>query len=508
VFRVILSPSGQFFMLGTAFALAVAIVGIGAVRYRGTRNPSALFLTTGFAVLAANILLVIVWSGLYPAMQGAYQLRSLANVFSPPLAKTGREVLGWWFVGWLGAGTGLLVLRPWWDRRGRRPLDPKIAGAAALGITVLLDALVAVATRAAPGVNIPYNNPTDFNHAFLHGLTVFSVRTTTPGVVGWCLGIAAMIMVLAAAARLIRRPMAQLLAGLGASVAVIGLGFQLQRVDLATGLFRWVDLTFVAALALVFGAMLVDERTDHTRMRRATDRARAVMGGRAEIASMLGHEVKGPVATIRGLAATTLTHYERLSDAERREFLSLIEQESRKLLVTVDQASLGMKVDAHTLSFITHPTDLAVVVRDVLDGFDPGSHLLTFDAPEPAATATVDRKWLAEALRQLVVNAATYSPAQAPIRIVVRRLDGATAAIDVIDQGPGIPTDKREAVFEKFAAYRPPGYEDVAGTGLGLFIARGIARAHGGDIHFSDRPSGGTMLSIRLPTEGPTGGTA
>lgn len=496
-------------MLGASLALAVAIIGLGAVRYRGTRNPSALFLTTGFAVLAANILLVIVWSGLHPAMQATYRSHSFANFPPPPLARTGREVLGWWFVGWLGAGTGLLVLRPWWDRRGRRPLDPKIVGASALGMTVLLDALVAVATRVTPVATILYGESTGVNGTSVRrGLTVFSVRTTTPGAVGWCLGIAAMIMVLAAAARLIRRPMAQLLAGLGASVAVIGLGCQLQRVDLATGLFRWVDLTFVAALALVFGAMLVDERTDHTRMRRATDRARAVMGGRAEIASMLGHEVKGPVATIRGLAATTLTHYERLSDAERREFLSLIEQESRKLLTTVDQASLGMKVDAHTLSFITHPTDLAVVVRDVLDGFDPGSHLLTFDAPEPAATATVDRKWLAEALRQLVVNAATYSPAQAPIRIVVRRLDGATAAIDVIDQGPGIPPDKREAVFEKFAAYRPPGYEDVAGTGLGLFIARGIARAHGGDIHFSDRPSGGTMLSIRLPTEGPTGGTA
>jgi signal transduction histidine kinase len=174
----------------------------------------------------------------------------------------------------------------------------------------------------------------------------------------------------------------------------------------------------------------------------------------------------------------------------------------------VDQASLGMKVDARTLSFITHPTDLAVVVRDVLDGFDAGQHQLTFDAPDPSATATVDRKWLAEAVRQVVLNAATYSPARSPIRIVVRRVDGATASIDVIDEGPGIPADQREAVFEKFAAWRPAGYEDVAGTGLGLFIARGIVRAHGGDVSFSDRVREGTMLSIRLPTEGPAGGTA
>ena len=458
-------------MLGASFALAVAIVGLGAVRYRGTHNPSALFLTTGFAVLAANILLVIVWGGMHPEMRGTFATVGAAGFI--PSSRVGSEVLGWWFIGWIGAGVGMLILRPWWDRRGRKPMDPRLVAMVAVGATVVLDLLVA------------------------------SVRTAAPGPVAWVLAVLAIALLCVAGARSIGRAWVRLLPCVAALLAAIGIGLQLQRVTVATDVFRWSDLAFAIALALVFGALLVDERTDHTRMRRATDRARAVMGGRAEIASMLGHEVKGPVATIRGLAATTLTHYDRLSDAERREFLSLIEQESRKLLTTVDQASLGMKVDARTLSFVTHPTDLAVVVRDVLDGFEPGEHHLTFDAPDPAATATVDRKWLAEALRQLLLNAATYSPPASPIRIVVRQVDPGTASIDVSDEGPGIPEDQRQAVFEKFAAWRPAGYEDVAGTGLGLFIARGIVRAHGGDVHFSDRPREGTMLSIRLPTEGP-----
>jgi signal transduction histidine kinase len=483
---VTLSPPGQFFTLGAALTLALVITGLCAVRYRGTRNPAALFLTTGFAVLAANVLLVVVWRRLHPGM-GSQQAAQVSAT-AVPTFRAGRQVLGWWFIGWVGAGAGLLLARPWWDRRGRKPLDPRIVAGLAAASTFLLDMIVALVTRAAPAAT--------------------ALRTPGPGTAAWILGVVVVGLLIAAGVRSLRRPWASLFVCLAAFVGAGAAAAQLQHVTLASDAFRRIDFASVVALALVFGALLLDERTDRTRMRRATDRARAVMGGRAEIASMLGHEVKGPVATIRGLAATTINHYERLSDAERREFLSLIEQESRKLLVTVDQASLGMKVDARTLSFVTNPTNLALVVRDVLDSFDAGEHQLTFTAPDPAVTTTVDRKWLAEALRQLVVNAATFSPPRSPIKIVVRRANQATGTIDVIDEGPGVPLDKRETVFEKFAAYRPPGYEEAAGTGLGLFIARGIARAHGGDVRFADRPREGTMLSIELPIEGPTGGTA
>jgi signal transduction histidine kinase len=491
VFRVILSPAGQFAVLGASLAFTVAIVGLGAVRYRGTHNPSALFVTWGFAVLAANTLLVMIWSFAHPAARGPFPFPVYTNDFATDVVRAGRQAFAWWVIGWIGAGMGLLILRPWWDRRGRKPVDSRAVAVVAIAATAALDLLAALATKTAQSTT----------------RVVFSVRTASPVVIGWITALVAIVVLVAATARLVRRPPSQLLAGLGAGFAATSIGLQLQHVTIGTDLFRRADLASVVALALVFGAMLVDERTDHTRMRRATDRAQAVMGGRAEIASMLGHEVKGPVATIRGLAGTTIAHYDRLSDTERQEFISLIEQESRKLLTTVDQASLGMKVDARTLSFVQHPTELAVVVRDVVDGFDAGEHQLTFEAPEPAATATVDRKWLAEAVRQVLLNAAAFSPPRSPIRIVVRQMDPNTAAVDVIDAGPGIPRDQWETVFQKFAPWRPEGYEEAAGTGLGLFIARGIVRAHGGDIRFADRPSGGTMLSIQLPTGRPMEGT-
>jgi signal transduction histidine kinase len=104
-------------------------------------------------------------------------------------------------------------------------------------------------------------------------------------------------------------------------------------------------------------------------------------------------------------------------------------------------------------------------------------------------------------VRQLVSNAARYSPGGSPIEVSARR-DGATGVIEVSDEGPGIPADMRERVFEKFPNWRPDGYVDQPGTGLGLFICRGIVAEHDGEIGVVDGPGGGTMLRVRIPVEG------
>ena len=488
MFGLRFDPPAQQAVAAAFAVLAFAVAALGGVRYRGAKDPATLFVSAALLTLGLNAAILGLW---WPRVNpGASSSGWMLDPGGPGTA---------WLGGWLIAALCLVLTRPWWDRRGRRAIRPIPVFGATAAITALID-VISIVTHP------------DFIPFGISPLSSSYARPSGNGSVGgpgWVLAVLAFVVLVGAGVRLIRlRRGGSVLLAAAAFLGALGLLSSARTSTFATGSFAWVDVWPVLVAVLAFASLLVDQRVDTSRMRRATDRARAVMGGRAEIASMLGHEVKGPVATIRGLAGTTLTHYDRLSDDERREFLSLIEQESRRLLVTVDQTSLGMKVDAGTLLFDRHPTDLAVVVRDVLDGFDPGAHHLTFNASEPAATATVDRKWLAEALRQIVLNAATYSPPQAPIRIVVRVADKANASIDVIDAGPGIPSDRHEIVFQKFAPWRPAGYEDAAGTGLGLFIARGIARAHGGDVRVSERASGGTMLSILLPLEGPMEGTA
>ena len=236
------------------------------------------------------------------------------------------------------------------------------------------------------------------------------------------------------------------------------------------------------------------------RAARASARAKAVTQGRAEIATMVAHEMRGPVSTILGLAATTSAHYDRMSDEQRREFLGLIEQDSRRLLSTADQVSLALRIDARSLTFDFRIVPLAEVIREGIDEADVGAHSMEVDAPDDVSVSC-DRRWIAQVVRQLVENAAKFSPPDSPILIRASRQEG-QVMIEVVDAGPGIPADRRRGLFAKFPNWRPAGYEQQPGSGLGLFICEALVAEHHGGISIEGDSKGGTMLRVRLPVEG------
>jgi signal transduction histidine kinase len=226
-------------------------------------------------------------------------------------------------------------------------------------------------------------------------------------------------------------------------------------------------------------------------------------GDRRSVAATVArvtHEIRGPVSTLRGLVATTLAHYDRLTDDERREFLGLMRHEADRLEATVELVSLALRLDAGSLRFDVRSHDLAAVVRDGVEHAQTDDRPIAIEAPDEVP-ADVDAARIAVAVRQVVENAVRYSPPGAPVVVRVRR-DGSDAMIEVVDRGPGVPAERRGSVFERFTDWRPPGYEDRRGSGLGLFVTRAIARAHGGDAWVADDPAGGTMLTVRLPRRG------
>lgn len=464
-------------------AYAATVAWIAAARYRDTRDPHALFLATGLAVLATQALLFgVLWTQIDPLrfgssfIVGALGISNPDGAAIPPLA---------WQGGWVIAAVCFVLAMPPWDRRGRPPARP-VRVALWVGLAVLLLDLTLLIWQ-------PVMTPADYRAMLARSVPAAGML----GPVSWAFALGASALLFMGAIREHRARRAWT-----AAAFVVAIGLQaLVLVRPTEGLpaVQWGDLLQPAVLALIVGGLIVAQRVEASRARRATDRAQEIVGGRAEIASMIAHEVRGPVATIRGLAGTTLTHYDRLSDDERREFVDLIEQESRRLLSTVDQTSLALKIDAGTVTIDRQPADLSEVVREGVARVDVGDHPVTIGA-ERGLEFLIDRRYIAEVARQLVDNAAKFSPPGSPIGVIVRPTVGG-AEIEVIDAGPGIPSALREQVFRKFPGWRPTGYEEQPGSGLGLFISRGLVAEHGGEISIEEGPEGGTMLRVRLPSE-------
>lgn len=483
-------------LLAAGAVAAAAVAALAWAHYRGTRDPSALFLGVGFAALALQTGLFGVW---WPLARGPWPvgvtLGTSVGIYSPlPDAfGSGRALVPvyGWQIGWLVAAALFLLSAPWWDRRGRAPVRPAVVIASTAALLIVADLALASWYGRAPDV----------------GADVDVIALLAPdrhlAWWGWVAGVSAAAVLLAAAIRRwsrlsprASRPWLTTAFLLGIPVQVAVLVHPRQGSPTA----RRADLLQFAVPALAFVGLLMDQRSEASRMRRATDRAEDVLDGRAEIASMIAHEVRGPVATVRGIAGTSITHYDRLTEGEHREFLGMIEQESRRLLTTVDQMSLALKIDAGSLRFDLKPQDLADILRAGVAAVEPREHHVSVDAA-PGLTVSVDWARMVEVVRQIVDNAVKYSPPGTPILATIRR-EGGHAVIEITDRGPGIPAHERERLFEKFPDWRPPGYEAQPGTGLGLFICMGSVIEHRGAITIEDGPGGGTMLRVRLPVEG------
>jgi two-component system, OmpR family, sensor histidine kinase SenX3 len=480
------SPRLQVAVSAAAGAMALAVVALGGARYRTARDPHALFLTVGFAVIAAQSLVFGVWWPIHYGQDVGYAITvGTSTVLYQPLRSfSGLAPVYAFEFGWLIAGVCFIFGVPWWDRRGHRPIRGWLAGLIVGGIVLLVDRSFTVWYRRVPGLG-----------------DLSQIRTVAePGTLGWLLGIAAAAALLVAVWRELfrRREPPHPLIGVALAAAVaLPLG-AIRSPTQGLAYVKWADILQLILPAIAFAALLSAQRTETSRMRRATDRAEEVLGGRAEIASVIAHDLRGPVSSIKSIAASTIANYERLSDAQRIEFVALIDQEAQQVLGVVHQMSVALKVDARTLDLHPAGNELAAIVQLALAEAETRGHAVTVDDPQQVE-ADVDIRWLAEVVRQGIDNAAKYSPDGSAIRVSLMGTDDGPAQIEIVDAGSGVPLERRDQVFERFARWRPPGYEDVPGSGLGLFICRGIAREHGGDATLDVAPQGGTILRIRLP---------
>jgi len=235
---------------------------------------------------------------------------------------------------------------------------------------------------------------------------------------------------------------------------------------------------------------------------RDVTQVRALERTRRELVANVSHELKTPVAAIRGLLE--LMEDDSMPAEDRREFVRLMSAESARLQRLVEEQLQLARLDSGGLPLEREPMDLAATIRAtarpraVLAEREGVALCVEASSPVPMDG---DPARLEQVLLILLDNAARHTPPGGTITVQAH-VQGADAVMSVSDNGEGIAADAIDSVFDRF--YRADAARervDQQGAGLGLAIARGIVRAHGGDITVRSEPGRGSVFIVRLPRD-------
>ena len=225
---------------------------------------------------------------------------------------------------------------------------------------------------------------------------------------------------------------------------------------------------------------------------------------RAEFLGMVSHELRTPLATIKGSTTTLLSGSSDLDPAVVTQFHRIMDSQVDHMQDLIGELLDVARIETGSLSVSLAPVEVAEILDEARNRFFAGgdhSHRLQVDVPPDLPPVLADRRRLAQVLGNLLSNAARHSPPGSPITVSAVR-DGVHVAVSVSDQGRGIPSELLPRLFRKFArTARDNAGSDLAASGLGLAICKGIVEAHGGRIRAeSEGPQTGATFTFTVPS--------
>ncbi len=228
---------------------------------------------------------------------------------------------------------------------------------------------------------------------------------------------------------------------------------------------------------------------------------------RAEFLGMLNHELRAPLASIKGSTATVLGAPSDLDPAEMLQFFRIIDEQADHMRGLIRDLLDAGRIDAGTLPVAAEPSEVAALVDQARSTFlsGGGAHALLIDLPPDLPRVMADRQRMVQVLNNLLANAARYSPGSSPIRVAAAR-DGMHVALSVSDEGRGVAAESLPLLFHKHAGWDGGnGESESGGSGLrlGLAICKGLVEAHGGRIWAESGGVGqGTRFTFTIPVAG------
>ncbi|HEX9017255.1 MAG TPA: ATP-binding protein [Chloroflexota bacterium] len=222
---------------------------------------------------------------------------------------------------------------------------------------------------------------------------------------------------------------------------------------------------------------------------------------REQFISMAAHELKTPVAVMKGYAQALLKMGEVLPP-NGRKMLGAIDRGSDRIDRIVRDLLDISRFHVGELALVIQPVDLAAVVRAIVEKVALGlpKHRIRLSAPG-AALVMGDRTRIEQVVLNLLDNAAKYSPDGGEIEVRIDEVDLQTV-VSVTDHGLGIPLDKQGRIFERFFRAHVGTPQDFGGMGVGLYISRELIARQGGYVWFESKPGEGSVFHFSLPTAG------
>jgi signal transduction histidine kinase len=265
------------------------------------------------------------------------------------------------------------------------------------------------------------------------------------------------------------------------------------------GAFDPAEVELVTLLGRMVGSAVQNIRA-FAAEHRTVEELRRLSALRADFVSMVSHELRSPMASLIGSAQTLQARWRQLEPAQRDSFLALIGHETSRLSALVDDVLDTSRIEAGTFSYSFDDVDLGGLVLDSVAAAEHSADDVQINAHVRGTLPTIrgDRARLRQVLSNVLDNAVKYSPAGSEVAVDAYTLDG-RVVVDVSDRGPGIRPEDQALIFEKFG--RVNRGEGKPGTGLGLFIARSIAEAHGATLEVAAGAHQGAKFRLSLPTD-------
>jgi two-component system sensor histidine kinase KdpD len=247
--------------------------------------------------------------------------------------------------------------------------------------------------------------------------------------------------------------------------------------------------------ALAIERITLAEAIDRARVMAETERLRAAL------LTSISHDLRTPLATIIGSLTSLRSFGKSYDDATRDELMAAVQAEAERLNRFIGNLLDMTRLESGAIDLKPELTDLGEIIGTALERAAKllAAHRVEIEIAPDLPMLRTDYLLLEQALFNLLDNAAKYAPPGTRVLIRVRR-DGGSVVIEISDEGPGIPPQELERIFDKF--YRVHAQDrQRAGTGLGLAICRGFIEALGGRISAANLGGGhGAVFTIRLPT--------